>query len=151
MNIDVAGCPINNGLCQICRTKELCQIVQNYRLRLTLDDFDTNLLFLLSLRSSLVSILVLSGVSNLPKGGALTYTWTLDSSIWETAPESHFYLQLSHNKSTGLSHSASDWAPVCVTPLQECFRGLSDVLKDALNKDESLYLAHGDLWKTVCN
>ena len=71
MNIDVAGCPINNGLCQICRTKELCQIVQNYRLRLTLDDFDTNLLFLLSLLSSLVSILVLSGVSNLPKGGAL--------------------------------------------------------------------------------
>ena len=124
MNIDVTGCPINNGLCQICRTQELCQIVQNYRLRLTLGDFDTNLLFLLSLRSSssLVSILVLSGVSNLPKGGALlTYTWwTLDTSIWEIAPESHFHLQLNHNKSTGLSHSTtSGWAPECVTPFLE--------------------------------
>ena len=69
MNIDVAGCPINTGLCQMCRAQGLCQIIQNYRLRLTLGDFDTNLLFLLSLLTgSPVSILVLSGVSNLPKG-----------------------------------------------------------------------------------
>lgn len=49
MNIDVVGCPINTGLCQVCSAQGLCQIIQNYRLKLTLDDFDTNLLFLLSL------------------------------------------------------------------------------------------------------